>query len=88
MDELFEAVTLIQTKKIQSFPVVLMGKDYYAPLIEFLKCMVAVGTIDAADLDLLLVTDSIDDAMSHIQKHAIEAFGLKRVPRASGILGE
>ena len=88
MDELFEAVTLIQTKKIRSFPVVLMGKDYYAPLIEFLKRMVDAGTIDAADLDLLLVTDSIDDAMSHIQKHAIEAYGLKRVPRPSRILGE
>jgi uncharacterized protein (TIGR00730 family) len=88
MDELFEAVTLIQTKKIQSFPVVLMGKDYYAPLIEFLKRMVEAGTIDAADLDLLLVTDSIDDAMSHIQKHAVEAFGLKRVPHPSLILGE
>ena len=88
MDELFEAVTLIQTKKIQSFPVVLMGKDYYAPLIEFLKRMVEAGTIDAADLDLLLVTDSIDDAMSHIQKHAVEAFGLTRVPHPSLILGE
>ncbi|HEX5734441.1 MAG TPA: TIGR00730 family Rossman fold protein [Blastocatellia bacterium] len=88
MDELFEAVTLIQTKKIESFPVVLMGKDYYAPLIEFLNRMAAAGTIDVADLDLLLVTDSVDEAMAHIQKYAIEAFGLKRVPRRSKILGE
>ena len=88
MDELFEAVTLIQTKKIESFPIVLMGKEYYAPMIDFLKRMVAAGTIDVADLDLLLVTDSVDEAMAHIQKHAIEAFGLKRVPRPSRVLGE
>lgn len=88
MDELFESITLIQTGKIKSFPIVLMGIDYWRPLIEFLKFMVEARTIDASDLDLLLVTDSIDEAMSHIQKHAVEKFGLRRVPRRSRILGE
>jgi uncharacterized protein (TIGR00730 family) len=90
MDELFEAVTLIQTGKIESFPVVLFGREYWRPLVDFLNDMVRVGTIDAKDLQLLLFTDSIDEAMAHIQKHAIEAFHLtrRRVLRRSRMLGE
>jgi uncharacterized protein (TIGR00730 family) len=88
MDELFEAFTLIQTKKILDFPVVLMGKDYYQPLIDYLKRMVEAGTISPEDLDLLRVTDSVEEAMSHVREHSIEKFGLKRVPRRSRILRE
>ena len=90
MDELFEAVTLIQTKKIESFPVVLMGVDYYKPLVAFLREMVDVGTISREDLDLFLFTDSVDEAMAHIQKYAIEKFGLVRhkIPKMSPMLGE
>ncbi|HSF23773.1 MAG TPA: TIGR00730 family Rossman fold protein [Blastocatellia bacterium] len=88
MDEFFEAVTLIQTRKIQNFPVVLMCKEYWRPLEAFLKQMVEIGTISASDLDLLLLTDSIDEAMAHIQKHAVQRFGLKRVPRPSKLLRE
>ncbi|MEW6131217.1 MAG: TIGR00730 family Rossman fold protein [Acidobacteriota bacterium] len=78
MDELFEALTLIQTKKVLNFPVVLMGTDYYAPMMDFLRKMVIAKTISPEDLDLLLVTDSTDEAMAHIQKHAVEKFGLQR----------
>jgi uncharacterized protein (TIGR00730 family) len=90
MDELFEATELIQTKKIESFPVILFGKDYWRPLVEFLEEMVQVGTIDRGDLRLLLFTDSVDEAMDHIQKHAVEAFGLRRTtaPRRSRLLRE
>jgi hypothetical protein len=88
MDELFESLTLIQTKKIRHFPVVLMGRDYYEPMIEFLVSMVAAGTINRTDLDLLMVTDSVDEAIEHIEKHAIQKFGLRRVPKRSWILGE
>ncbi len=88
MDELFEAVTLIQTKKILDFPVVIMGKQYYEPLLEFFNRMVSAKTIAPEDLDLLLVTDSVTEAISHIQKHSVEKFGLRRVPRPSKILGE
>ena len=88
MDEFFEAVTLIQTKKIQNFPVVLMCKEYWRPLEAFLKHMVEIGTISASDLNLLLLTDSVDEAMAHIQKHAVQRFGLKRVPRPSKLLRE
>ena len=90
MDELFEAVTLIQTKKIKSFPVVLIGREYWQPLVDFLDEMVRFGTIAAEDLELILFTDSLDEARNHIEKHAIEQFGLvrKRLRRRSRLLGE
>jgi uncharacterized protein (TIGR00730 family) len=88
MDELFEALTLIQTRKILSFPVVLMGKDYYEPLVHFMKSMVVAGTIDAADTNLILVTDSVEEAMEHINKFAVQKFGLRLAPRPSKLLLE
>jgi uncharacterized protein (TIGR00730 family) len=88
MDELFEAVTLIQTKKILNFPVVLMGKQYWEPMVAFMERMVDAGTISAEDLGLLLLTDSVDEAIRHIHQHAIEKFGLKRAPKRSRILRE
>ncbi len=78
MDELFEAVTLIQTKKIEDFPVVLMGKEYWQPLMKLLENMVEDGTIDAHDLGLILFTDSVDEARIHLKKHAVRKFGLIR----------
>jgi len=90
MDEFFEAITLIRNRKIFDFPLVLMGKEYFQPLMGFLKNMVIEGTIDSSDLDLLLLTDSVDEAMEHIRIHAVEKFGLTRrkVPRPSGLLWE
>jgi uncharacterized protein (TIGR00730 family) len=90
MDEFFEAAVLIQTKKIQSFPIVLMDKRYWQPLVAFLGEMVSEGTIDESDLHLCLFTDSVDEAMTHIEKHAIGHFGLVRreAPKPSPMLGE
>jgi uncharacterized protein (TIGR00730 family) len=90
MDELFEAMVLIQTGKIESFPVVLLAKDYWRPLVEFLDEMVAAGTIAQNDLHLLLFTDSVDEAMNHIEKYAVEKFGLirKKLSRATRELAE
>lgn len=90
LDELSEALTLIQTRKILQFPVVLMGRDYWAPFLAMMRTMVEAGTVSAADLDLMLVTDSVPDAMAHLEKYAVENFGLKRrkAPKPSRWLGE
>jgi uncharacterized protein (TIGR00730 family) len=89
MDEFFEAATLIQTGKIESFPVILFCREYWNPLMAFLREMVEVGTIGAEDLNLLLFTDSVDEAMDHIRKHAIEQFGLVATKiRRSALLRE
>lgn len=78
MDETFEVLTLIQTSKLQKFPVVLMGKEYWAKLLEFIDHMIEAGTISARDLDLFLVTDDAHEAMDHIEKYAIRAFQLEK----------
>ena len=81
LDEMFEALTLIQTGKIKSFPVVIMGTDYWHELIPFINKMATAGMIAPADLDLVYVTDSVDDAIAHIRTRAIERFGLHAVRR-------
>lgn len=59
LDELFEAVTLIQTGKVHNFPVILFGSDYWGGLVEWLRnTMMAEGKISPADLDLLMLSDS------------------------------
>jgi uncharacterized protein (TIGR00730 family) len=90
LDELTEALTLIQTRKILQFPIVLMGRDYWAPFLAMVNTMVDAGTISSADLDLMLVTDSVKDAMAHLELHAVQHFGLKKrkVPRPHKIFGE
>src|SRR6266498_2038591 len=79
LDELFEALTLIQTGKIKNFPIVIMGTDYWKELIGFINKMAQRGMIAAADLSLIYWTDSVEEAIAHIQSKAIEPFGLKRV---------
>ena len=82
MDELFEALTLVQTQTIDHFPIVLMDNEYWAPLLTFLEKMVDEGTIDSYDMDLIKVTDSVDEAMQHIEANVIDnvKFGLKKIP--------
>jgi uncharacterized protein (TIGR00730 family) len=89
LDELFEALTLIQTGKIANFPVVLIGTDYWRPLQDMLRHLALTRTIDAKDLELLLVTDQVSAALDHIRRHAVEQFGLvARAGRPSRLLGE
>lgn len=90
MDELFETITLIQTKKIQNFPVVLMGTAYWNDLIELMDGMLQGSTIDQADLKLILVTDNVQEAMDHLKKYAIETFRLQHRMRVKPVklLGE
>jgi uncharacterized protein (TIGR00730 family) len=90
LDELFEALTLIQTRKVLNYPVLLMGTAYWQPLTTLLNHMAEAGTIAPADLKLLLVTDDVVEALAHIQRSAVERFGLvaRRAPRARSFLGE
>jgi uncharacterized protein (TIGR00730 family) len=67
MDELFEALTLVQTKKVTRFPVVLMGTWYWQGLLDWMRhAMAAEGKISMEDLNLLFVTDDVDAAVEHI----------------------
>lgn len=88
VDEVCEALTLIQTGKIQNFPIVLIGRDYWAPFMALLHQMVDQEAIAASDLDLLKVTDDLDEAIRHIELHTIGSFGLHRIKRAQWWLGE
>src|SRR5688572_2035262 len=69
MDEFFETLTLIQTKSLTTFPMVLFGKEYYKEMWEAMHDMAARGTISEEDMDLVLFTDDIDEAMNHILKY-------------------
>ena len=72
MDELFEALTLLQTKRIKAFPVILMGSEYWKGLIDWLKkTMLRNNKISAADLELFQVIDDPEEAVKHIQKYVI-----------------
>src|SRR5215210_7396143 len=89
LDELTEALTLIQTKTIIHFPVVLIGANYWRGFIALLEDMVKAGTVSAGDLKLFLVTDDLTEAIEHIRKHAIDEFGLQpKAPTPSRMLGE
>ena len=79
MDELFETLTLVQTKTITQFPVVLFGTEFYKPLVENIEWMIAQGTVSKEDMNLVLVTDSVDEAMNHIS-HYIKS-NYKVMPR-------
>jgi len=81
LDELFEALTLIQKGKIKNFPIVIMGTDYWKELIDFIEKMAERGKIGPADLSLIFATDSVEEAIAHIRTKAIESFGLKGVAR-------
>jgi uncharacterized protein (TIGR00730 family) len=82
MDEFFEIATLIQTGKIKNFPLVLMGSDYWKPLIELLRStFLANKTIDAADLDRIIVSDSPTEVVDIIQEHGLKEFGLTYGPK-------
>jgi len=89
LDELCEALTLIQTGKIRGFPIVLIGTSYWEPFLALLHRMVGEGAVSESDLALLKVTDDIDDAIAHLEKNAVVAFGLRRLPwRPKWWLGE
>jgi uncharacterized protein (TIGR00730 family) len=79
LDEFFETLTLIQTGIIKNFPVVLIGKEYYKPLRTMLEKMVEAKTIGENDLNLLLITDDIQEVEQYIQDFLLKNYELKRV---------
>jgi uncharacterized protein (TIGR00730 family) len=77
LDEIFETAVLIQTAKIQEFPLVLLGEEYWRPLLQFIReRLIPEATIDSTDLDRWTVTDSPRDAVERIRATAVNLFGL------------
>ncbi len=79
MDELFETITLIQTGVIRNFPVVLIGSEYYKNISDMLHKMVEERTINADDLNLVLITDDTNEALQHIQHYVKQNYTVKRI---------
>lgn len=77
MDEFFETLTLVQTKTLTQFPIVLFGKEYYKELVEAMNDMAERGTISKEDMNLVLVTDDMDEAMSHIKQYITSNYKIR-----------
>lgn len=77
MDEFFETLTLIQTKTISQFPMVLFGKSFYQPLMDYMNFMAEQKTISPEDMNLVLITDSAEEAMNHIRKYITTNYKIK-----------
>jgi uncharacterized protein (TIGR00730 family) len=82
LDEIFETATLIQTHKIKEFPLVMVGKEYWQPLVDFLRGrLVDSKTIDRVDAERILVTDSPEEAVELVRDAALRQFGLSYGPK-------
>lgn len=72
LDELFEAITLIQTKRIRSFPIILMGSRFWRGLVHWMKgTLIKENAISKADLDIFYVVDDPEEAVSIIKRGVI-----------------
>lgn len=78
MDEFFETLTMVQTNTITEFPIVVFGKEFYADMMEAIEGMAEKGTISKEDLNLVLFTDDIDEAMSHVSKYITTNYQIKK----------
>jgi hypothetical protein len=91
LDEMFEVATLVQTGKVKEFPIVLLGRDYWRPLTDFVRNRLLVeGTIDPGDAQTLFTTDSVEEAVTRIAEVGMRRFGLGYAtrPRRRWFLGE
>ncbi|HEX4957855.1 MAG TPA: TIGR00730 family Rossman fold protein [Lacibacter sp.] len=77
LDELFESITLIQTKKIKDFPVIVMGKEFHKEIVEHVRLMKERGTISPEDDQLFFVTDSVEEAVQVLKEKSIARFQLR-----------
>jgi uncharacterized protein (TIGR00730 family) len=82
MDEFFEILTLVQTKTVANFPIVLFGKEFYEPLMHLLTHMENEGTISKEDLSLVLLTDDEEEAMRHIQFYVKSNYQIRKRKRS------
>jgi uncharacterized protein (TIGR00730 family) len=81
LDEIFETAVLIQNGKIREFPLVIMGREYWQPLLDFMRDrLLKEGTIDPIDTERILVTDSPEEAVESILKITTGQFGLTYAP--------
>ena len=90
-DEVFEALTLIQTGKIKNFPVILVGKDFWQSLFDVMQnTLLKEGTISEADLKHVQIMDTPEEAVEAIRSEAMSRFGLTYGPntRPRWFLGE
>jgi uncharacterized protein (TIGR00730 family) len=71
MDELFETATLIQTGKVKGFPLILYGKEFWAPVLQQLELMVQRGTISPGEMDFIHVVDSVEEATEVLQDQLV-----------------
>jgi uncharacterized protein (TIGR00730 family) len=78
LDELFEALTLIQNRMIAGFPIVIYDSEYHKDLYKHIQMMVKHESISPEDMEHLFMTDSVEDLVAHIRKYAIKKFGLKK----------
>jgi uncharacterized protein (TIGR00730 family) len=78
LDEFFETITLIQTKKISQFPIVIMDREYHTKLMAYIDHMVQEGTVSPSDRELYLYTDSIEEAVKYLHENTIDDFQLKK----------
>jgi uncharacterized protein (TIGR00730 family) len=82
LDELFGVAVLVQTGKMRDFPLVLLGVEYWQPLIDYLRDrLVPARTIDAADVDRFRLTDSPEEAAEYVRETALKKFGLTSARR-------
>lgn len=89
MDELFEALTLVQTGKIEDFPIIVFGKEWHQKLMDYVHCLKDAGTISPEDIDLIHYTDDMDEVVA-ICQGLISKYDLKyeKRPKHYKLLGE
>ena len=78
MDEFYEILTLVQTKTVTQFPIVLFGTDYFKTLVDQITFMIQEQTISPEDMNLVLVTDDVDEAMNHITKYIQSNYTIRK----------
>lgn len=88
MDEFFEILTLVQTRTVRNFPIVLYGREYYQPLMDYLIFLSEQASISKEDLKLVILTDNCEEAMLHITSYISTNYKVMKRPRPVRMLFE